>query len=252
MDNIGFVKTHTVSIVEIGTDNETKIDIRSGEDMSSGATVIRGTLNGQEITAVCDTYFKAFQQFRDKLLEAGYGMKCNGAHLNVAPLSRYENGPKAYVLEQGKPADKDSAVDIWAKADIDEFPDSGKQNRFYNNWSAAQKAVEEKEARKAPLTLKILVLAPLIINFIWRVALLFDSNWDYRWNLADLHVFVKVLIFYGVCFTITAGLTMAIIGTVMACRRKNKPFKILGFISFIDCAIPIVYLFLAVFFGGVP
>ena len=45
MDNIGFVKTHTVSIVEIGTENETRINVRSGEDMSSGATVIRGTHN---------------------------------------------------------------------------------------------------------------------------------------------------------------------------------------------------------------
>ena len=252
MDNIGFVKTHTVSIVEIGTDNETKIDIRSGEDMSSGATVIRGTHNGQEITAVGDTYFKAFQQFRDKLLEAGYGMKCNGARLNAAPLSKFESGPKVYLLEQGKPAGKDSAVNIWDGADIDEFPDSGKQNRFYNKWDDAQKAVGEKQARKAPLVLKILVLAPLIISFVWKVALLFDSNWNYRWNLADLHVFIKLLIFYGVCFTITAGLAMSIIGTVMACKRNNTPFSVLGFISTFDSVIPIIYFFLAAFFGGVP
>ena len=147
---------------------------------------------------------------------------------------------------------KDSAVNIWDGADIDEFPDSGKQNRFYNKWDDAQKAVGEKQARKAPLVLKILVLAPLIISFVWKVALLFDSNWDYRWNLADLHVFIKLLIFYGVCFTITAGLAMSIIGTVMACKRNNTPFSVLGFISTFDSVIPIIYFFLAAFFGGVP
>lgn len=53
-------------------------------------------------------------------------------------------------------------------------------------------------------------------------------------------------------FVKTHTVSIVEIGTVMACRRKNKPFMTLGFISVIGCSIPIVYLFLAVFFGGVP
>jgi len=134
MDNIGHVRTYKVTIVDLSTNNETEMVVQSGEDMSTGKFVIRCTLNDQEIVSEHDEYFTAFQQFRDKLLEAGYGIKCNGARLNAASLSKFENGPKVYILESGSPAFPESSVDIWAKADIEDYPDSVRQNRYKNKW----------------------------------------------------------------------------------------------------------------------
>ena len=151
MDNVGFIKTHKVTIVELGTGNETQIDVQSGEDMSTGAFIIWGSLNDQEIKSAQDKYFAAFQQFRDKLLEAGYGIKCNGARLNAAPLSKFENGPKVYILESGN--NPESAVNLWDKADINDFPDSGQQNRFINKWTDEHMVKPEQNRELSKLCL---------------------------------------------------------------------------------------------------
>lgn len=164
MDNVGFIKTHKVTIVELGTGNETQIDVQSGEDMSTGAFIIWGSINDQEIKSAQDKYFAAFQQFRDKLLEAGYGIKCNGARLNAAPLSKFENGPKVYILESGnKP---ESAVNIWDKADINDFPDSGQQNRFINKWTDEHMVRPEQSRELSKLCLAgfiFTVLPPVLL-----------------------------------------------------------------------------------------
>lgn len=164
MDNVGFIKTHKVTIVELGTGNETQIDVQSGEDMSTGAFIIWGSLNDQEIKSAQDKYFAAFQQFRDKLLEAGYGIKCNGARLNAAPLSKFENGPKVYILESGN--NPESAVNIWDKADINDFPDSRQQNRFINKWTDEHMVKPEQNRELSKLCLAgfiFTVLPPVLL-----------------------------------------------------------------------------------------
>ena len=164
MDNVGFIKTHKVTIVELGTGNETQIDVQSGEDMSTGAFIIWGSLNDQEIKSAQDKYFAAFQQFRDKLLEAGYGIKCNGARLNAAPLSKFENGPKVYILESGN--NPESAVNIWDKADINDFPDSRQQNRYINKWTDEHMVKPEQNRERSKLCLAgfiFTVLPPVLL-----------------------------------------------------------------------------------------
>ena len=164
MDNVGFIKTHKVTIVELGTGNETQIDVQSGEDMSTGAFIIWGSINDQEIKSAQDKYFAAFQQFRDKLLEAGYGIKCNGARLNAAPPSKFENGPKVYILESGN--NPESAVNIWDKADINDFPDSRQQNRYINKWTDEHMVRPEQSRELSKLCLAgfiFTVLPPVLL-----------------------------------------------------------------------------------------
>ena len=164
MDNVGFIKTHKVTIVELGTGNETQIDVQSGEDMSTGAFIIWGSINDQEIKSAQEKYFAAFQQFRDKLLEAGYGIKCNGARLNAAPLSKFENGPKVYILESGN--NPESAVNIWNKADINDFPDSRQQNRYINKWTDEHMVKPEQNRELSKLCLAgfiFTVLPPVLL-----------------------------------------------------------------------------------------
>ncbi|MBQ1736205.1 MAG: hypothetical protein II038_15285 [Lachnospiraceae bacterium] len=196
MDNVGFIKTHKVTIVELGTGNETQIDVQSGEDMSTGAFIIWGSINDQEIKSAQDKYFAAFQQFRDKLLEAGYGIKCNGARLNAAPLSKFENGPKVYILESGnKP---ESAVNIWDKADINDFPDSGQQNRFINKWTDEHMVRPEQSRELSKLCLAgfiftvlppVLLLLGVIMQeffFVWFACALLSPLLGLMFSIAGL------------------------------------------------------------------
>jgi len=170
MENIGHIRKYEVTIVNLTTDVATEMVVQTGEDMSTGKIVIRGTLNDQEIVAEHDMYFTAFQQFRDKLLEAGYGIKCNGARLNAAPVSKYENGPKAYILEFGSSVLPESTVDIWAKAEIEDFPDSLTQNRFKNKWYdkniGSKQNTELSKLCLVGFILSIMPLALVILLFI--------------------------------------------------------------------------------------
>ena len=196
MDNVGFIKTHKVTIVELGTGNETQIDVQSGEDMSTGAFIIWGSLNDQEIKSAQDKYFAAFQQFRDKLLEAGYGIKCNGARLNAAPLSKFENGPKVYILESGN--NPESAVNIWDKADINDFPDSGQQNRFINKWTDEHMVKPEQNRELSKLCLAgfiftvlppVLLLSGVIMQelfFVWFACALLSPLLGLIFSIAGL------------------------------------------------------------------
>ena len=196
MDNVGFIKTHKVTIVELGTGNETQIDVQSGEDMSTGAFIIWGSINDQEIKSAQDKYFAAFQQFRDKLLEAGYGIKCNGARLNAAPLSKFENGPKVYILESGN--NPESAVNIWDKADINDFPDSRQQNRYINKWTDEHMVRPEQSRELSKLCLAgfiftvlppVLLLLGVIMQelfFVWFACALLSPLLGLMFSIAGL------------------------------------------------------------------
>ena len=196
MDNVGFIKTHKVTIVELGTGNETQIDVQSGEDMSTGAFIIWGSVNDQEIKSAQDKYFAAFQQFRDKLLEAGYGIKCNGARLNAAPLSKFENGPKVYILESGN--NPESAVNIWDKADINDFPDSRQQNRYINKWTDEHMVRPEQSRELSKLCLAgfiftvlppVLLLLGVIMQelfFVWFACALLSPLLGLMFSIAGL------------------------------------------------------------------
>ena len=196
MDNVGFIKTHKVTIVELGTGNETQIDVQSGKDMSTGAFIIWGSINDQEIKSAQDKYFAAFQQFRDKLLEAGYGIKCNGARLNAAPLSKFENGPKVYILESGN--NPESAVNIWNKADINDFPDSRQQNRYINKWTDEHMVRPEQSRELSKLCLAgfiftvlppVLLLLGVIMQelfFVWFACALLSPLLGLMFSIAGL------------------------------------------------------------------
>ena len=168
MDNIGHIRTYEVTIVNLSTNNAAEMAVQSGEDMSTGQFVIRYNLDNQEIVSAHDVYFTAFQQFRDKLLEAGYGIKCNGARLNAAPLSKFENGPQVYILESDSSALPESSVDIWAKADIDDYPDSVRQNRFKNKWYDEHMGVSKQNSKFSKLCLSgfIFSIMPLVLYIL--------------------------------------------------------------------------------------
>ena len=218
MDNIGHIRTYEVTIVNLNTNDATEMVVQSGEYMSTGKFVIRSTLNGQEIVSEHDVYFTAFQQFRDKLLEAGYGIKCNGARLNAASFSKYENGPQVYILESGSSALPESSVDIWAKADIEDFPDSLTQNRYKNKW------YDKHIGTKQDTGLSKLCLAGFILFFMPAVVLLLGLLTGGRGFLIEEVFPISLLI------CPLAGIIFSIAGLVSVRRhgQKGKGFGIAG------------------------
>lgn len=231
MENIGHIKTHKVTIVELATGNETRLDVQSGENMSDGTYVIWCSLNDQEMTSTEDKYFKSFQQFRDKLLEAGYGIKCNGARLNVAPLSKFETGPQVYILESGKKNNPDITVNIWDKADINDFPDSRQQNRYINKWTDEHMGRPEQSRE-----LSKLCLAGFVFAVLPPVLLV-------------LGVLMQELFFvWFACALLSPllGLIFSIVGLVTAGRKGNrgKGFGIAG-IALPVIAFTVIFIILA-------
>ena len=215
MDNIGHIRTYEVTIVNLSTNNAAEMAVQSGEDMSTGQFVIWCNLDNQEIVSAHDEYFTAFQQFRDKLLEAGYGIKCNGARLNAAPLSKFENGPQVYILESDSSALPESSVDIWAKADIEDFPDSVRQNRFKNKWYDEHMGVSKQNSKFSKLCLSgfIFSIMPLVLYI-----------------LCTLFPVVFGVLLASLIISPLLGIILSIAGLVTAGRKgkKGKGFGIAG------------------------
>ena len=226
MDNVGHIRTHQVTIVELATKKETGLAVQSGEDLSTGDFIIWCTLNDQEISSSRDSYFLSFQKFRDKLLEAGYGMKCNGARLNAVSYSKTGNSTKVYLVESGDRSYTKQEVDIWDKADISDFPDTKHQNRTLDQ----MKAIDDRKASNLPPAAKILILVPLLANIVWIVA----YNFEFENNL--------IVFLCSVGFSLTVGMLMLVIGTVIAGKRKSTPFLVAGLIGIFITLLPIMFL----------
>ncbi|MBO4637905.1 MAG: hypothetical protein J5685_12280 [Clostridiales bacterium] len=248
MDNVGYIKTYEVTIVESGSKEESALVVESGEDLATGASVIRCTLNGQEIVSSHEVYFAAFQQFRDKLLEAGYGIKCNGSRLNAVSLSKKESG-QVYIVGSNKRARPEDIANIWDKADIDDFPDSKAQNEFYDRWSSRFQAIDERKERIRLAGIRLLILVPLCTIIIFLLVIV-DRIRVYR------HIWTTIALICAV-FSMTIGLVMASVGFFKAIKRKMKLFIFLGAVV-LFC---ILLMYLATFillsfneglFGGPP
>ena len=92
-----------------------------------------------EVDGVCfsaagEYYFETFQLFRNRLLELGYGIKCNGSRLNAIQSGMMEYSEKIYLVEFGKQALNKDIFSIWDYADIKEFPSTDEQKLFANKW----------------------------------------------------------------------------------------------------------------------
>ena len=92
-----------------------------------------------EVDGVCfsaagEYYFETFQLFRDRLLELGYGIKCNGSRINAIQSGMMGYCEKIYLVELGNQALNKDIFNIWDYADIKEFPSSEEQKLFVNKW----------------------------------------------------------------------------------------------------------------------
>lgn len=126
---------YEVVLKQLNTGTELTIYVEVDEAESSENIFISAKIKEQEITSSNSNYLSAYQEFRDKLLAAGYGIKCNGSRLNIVQSAMMGATDRVYIVEMGKQALMKDMVHIWDYADIDTFADTKQQNNFLERWS---------------------------------------------------------------------------------------------------------------------
>ena len=91
-------------------------------------------VDGIRFSASGEYYFETFQLLRNRLLELGYGIKCNGSRLNAIQSGMFGYSEKVYLVESGKQALNKDLFSIWDYADIKDFPSTDEQRIFANQW----------------------------------------------------------------------------------------------------------------------
>lgn len=124
------MEVYEIVLRELNTGAEQIIRVEVDEAENSDNFFIKAQMKEQEITSSNIYYLPAYQEFRDKLLDAGYGIKCNGSRLNAVQSGMMVGTDKVYLVEIGKQALMKDLVHIWDYADIDTFPDTKQQNNF--------------------------------------------------------------------------------------------------------------------------
>ena len=129
------MEIYEVTLMELDTQYEFSVQVEVDEAETSENITIIARVGKDEFESANYNYLPAYQEFRDKLLTAGYGMKCNGSRLNAVQSGMMEATDKVYLVEMGKQALMKDIVCIWDYADIDIFPDTEQQNHFFEQWA---------------------------------------------------------------------------------------------------------------------
>lgn len=130
------MKDFEVTFCDLGSKQEISQKVNISEDEKDGKINIKASVNGKEFSASNYAYLQAYQEFRDKLLSAGYGIKCCGSLVNAVQPEMMGDTDKILLLEIGKKASMKDTAHIWDKAEIDDFPDTEKQNEFFVKWAS--------------------------------------------------------------------------------------------------------------------
>ena len=128
------MEIYEITLVELDTQYEFSTQVEVDEAETSENIVIFAKVGEDEIESANYAYLPAYQRFRDKLLAAGYGIKCNGSRINAVQSGMMEATDKVYLVEMGKQAFMKDIVHIWDYADIDIFPDTEQQKEFFEQW----------------------------------------------------------------------------------------------------------------------
>lgn len=128
------MEIYEVIVLDLITKDLSKLSVIVDEGETTENIVIKAVVNGQEIIASNYNYLPAYQEFRDKMLQSGLGLRCNGSRINAVQSGMMGANDKIYLVEMGKQAHAKDIVHIWDHADIDTFPDTKQQNAFFEKW----------------------------------------------------------------------------------------------------------------------
>lgn len=128
------MEAYKVILTNLSSKEELTIQVEVDEAETTENIIIRTIFNEREITSSNYNYLPAYQEFREKLLVMGYGIKCNGSRLNAVQSGMLGATDKVYLVEMGKQALMKDIAHIWDYAEIETFPDTKQQNDFFEHW----------------------------------------------------------------------------------------------------------------------
>lgn len=132
------MEQYKCTVADLGYyDSEKPVLIEVNED--SDEIEISTVVDGIDFFSSDESYLAAYQKLRDKLLELGYGLLCNGSRINAIQSGMMSQCEKIYLVEMGKKALLNQVVCIWDYADIDVFPDTKEQLEFAEKWYECKK-----------------------------------------------------------------------------------------------------------------
>lgn len=129
------METYEVTFIDLNTQMEMQVLVEADEAETTENIVLKAKLTEQEVVSSNYNYFSAYQEFRDKLLDAGLGIKCNGSRLNAVQSGMMGARDKVYLVEMGKKASMKDVVSLWDYAEITDFPNTNQQLAFFEQWS---------------------------------------------------------------------------------------------------------------------
>lgn len=129
------VETYKIIVINLNTRTETALSVEVDEAETTNNIVINAKIFEHEISSSNYNYLPAYQEFRDRLLQLGFGIKCNGSMINAVQSGMMGANDKMYLVEMGKKPQMKDIVHIWEYADIDNFPDTKQQLAFFEQWS---------------------------------------------------------------------------------------------------------------------
>lgn len=133
------MEIYEVVVVDLIKNDLTTLTVEVDEGETTEDIVIKADVLGQEVIASNYNYLPAYQEFRDKLLQLGLGIKCNGSKVNAVQSGMMGANDKIYLVEMGKQARMKDVVHIWDYAEIDTFPDTKQQITFFEHWVKTDK-----------------------------------------------------------------------------------------------------------------
>ncbi len=128
------MEKYNITAVNLLNKEKVNLSIVEDEAETSNDILLTVKVDNKEIVGSSESYFEAFKQLKDKLLELKYGLKCKGSLLNVVQSGMAANSDKIYVVELGRQALIKNLVSIYDYADIFEFSNSKEQNEFAEQW----------------------------------------------------------------------------------------------------------------------
>lgn len=129
------METYEVVMVCLRSGAEAPLFVEADEAETTESIVLRAQAAGQTVAAADYCYLPAYQKFRDRLLQLGYGLKCNGSRINAVQSGMMGANDRVYLVEMGKKAQRSQLVSLWDYADIREFPDTRQQLAFFKRWA---------------------------------------------------------------------------------------------------------------------
>lgn len=131
------MEKYEVALLNLTENSEVNTVVYAAEAETNDNIILKTTINGSELTSESNQYLVAYQILKDKLLQIGFGLKCNGSLINATQSAMMSYTPKVYLVRIGEQAAMKDIVNIWDYCDTDDFPTTEQQKLFIQDWFAS-------------------------------------------------------------------------------------------------------------------